>query len=78
MPRITFALGLGTVLLFSPSARCEPIQLPDGRKLAKVDFERHMHPLLDRLGCNAGKCHGHQNGRGGLSLSLMAAAPGPP
>ena len=52
-----------------------PIQLPDGRLLESIDFERHVHALLDRQGCNAGKCHGNRDGKGGFSLSLFAASP---
>lgn len=32
--------------------------LPDDRNLGAIDFERHVHALLDRQSCNAGKCHG--------------------
>jgi hypothetical protein len=60
--------------LASPSGAA-PVALPDGRALARVDFDRHVHALLDRAGCNAGKCHGNHRGAGGLSLSLMAASP---
>lgn len=36
-----------------------------------VDFERHVAPLLGRLGCNAAACHGAFGGKGGLQLSLF-------
>ena len=36
-----------------------------------VDFERHVQPLLGRLGCNAGSCHGAAGGKGGFRLSLF-------
>jgi len=37
-----------------------------------VDFERHVAPLLGRLGCNSAACHGaFGGGRGGLQLSLF-------
>ena len=54
-------------------AAAAPIRLPDGRQLKHIDFERHVHALLDRQGCNAGKCHGNRDGQGGFSLSLFAA-----
>ncbi len=35
------------------------------------DFQRHVTPLLGRLGCNGRACHGSFQGRGGLQLSLF-------
>ncbi len=35
------------------------------------DFQRHVVPLLGRLGCNGRNCHGSFQGRGGLRLSLF-------
>jgi hypothetical protein len=58
----------------SSPVRAEPVKLPDGRTLQTVDFDRHIHALLDRQGCNAGKCHGNRQGRGGFTLSLFAAS----
>ncbi len=40
-----------------------------------VDFERHVAPLLGRLGCNTAACHGAFGGRGGLQLSLFGYSP---
>lgn len=34
-------------------------------------FERHVSPLLGRLGCNGRACHGSFQGRGGFQLSLF-------
>ena len=36
-----------------------------------VDFQRHVVPLLGRLGCNGRACHGSFQGRGGFRLSLF-------
>ncbi len=49
----------------------EPIRLPSGQLIERVDFERHVAPLLSRLGCNAGSCHGASNGKGDFRLSLF-------
>lgn len=38
-------------------------------------FRRHVLPVLTRLGCNSGACHGAQAGKGGLKLSLRGYAP---
>lgn len=35
------------------------------------DFQRHVVPLLGRLGCNGRSCHGSFQGRGGFRLSLF-------
>ena len=35
------------------------------------DFQRHVVPLLGRLGCNGRACHGSFQGRGGFQLSLF-------
>jgi len=35
------------------------------------DFQRHVAPLLGRLGCNGRACHGSFQGQGGFQLSLF-------
>ena len=35
------------------------------------DFQRHVSPLLGKLGCNGRACHGSFQGRGGFRLSLF-------
>ncbi|HIF34388.1 MAG TPA: DUF1549 domain-containing protein [Planctomycetaceae bacterium] len=35
------------------------------------DFQRHVVPLLGRLGCNSAKCHGSFQGQGNFRLSLF-------
>lgn len=35
------------------------------------DFQRHVSPLLGRLGCNGRACHGSFQGQGGFRLSLF-------
>ena len=35
------------------------------------DFQKHVVPLLGRLGCNGRSCHGSFQGSGGLRLSLF-------
>jgi hypothetical protein len=35
------------------------------------DFQRHILPLMGRLGCNTRSCHGSFQGRGGFRLSLF-------
>ena len=40
-----------------------------------VDFDTDVMPLLTRFGCNAGRCHGAADGRGGFRLSLFGGDP---
>ncbi len=40
-----------------------------------VDFIRDVNPILSRLGCNAGTCHGAQKGKNGFKLSLRGYDP---
>lgn len=35
------------------------------------DFQKHVMPLLGRLGCNGRACHGSFQGQGGFQLSLF-------
>lgn len=35
------------------------------------DFQKHISPLLGRLGCNGRACHGSFQGQGGFTLSLF-------
>lgn len=35
------------------------------------DFQKHVAPLLGRLGCNGRSCHGSFQGQGGFQLSLF-------
>ncbi len=38
---------------------------------AGVTFEMDIQPLLTRLGCNSGPCHGKSRGQNGFALSLL-------
>ncbi len=40
-----------------------------------IDFIRDVNPILSRLGCNAGTCHGAQKGKNGFKLSLRGYDP---
>lgn len=42
---------------------------------APVSFRREVVPLLTRLGCNAGACHGTPSGKNGFRLSLRGYDP---
>ncbi|TWU59298.1 WD domain, G-beta repeat [Rubripirellula tenax] len=40
-----------------------------------VDYIRDVSPVLSRLGCNSGTCHGAQKGKNGFRLSLRGYDP---
>src|SRR5262249_44645040 len=42
---------------------------------ARVDFAHDVAPVLSRLGCNAGTCHGSAQGKNGFKLSLRGYDP---
>ncbi|MGB0242013.1 MAG: DUF1549 domain-containing protein [Verrucomicrobiales bacterium] len=39
------------------------------------DFVRHVNPVISRMGCNMGTCHGAKDGRNGFKLSLRGYDP---
>ncbi len=43
--------------------------------LGAVDYIRDVNPVLSRLGCNSGTCHGAQKGKNGFRLSLRGYDP---
>jgi len=40
-----------------------------------VSFVREVIPVISKVGCNAGTCHGAQKGKGGFTLSLRGYDP---
>ncbi|KLU04761.1 protein containing planctomycete cytochrome C domain protein [Rhodopirellula islandica] len=51
-----------------------PIEIT-GQANFDVDFIRDVNPVLSRLGCNQGTCHGAQKGKNGFRLSLRGYDP---
>lgn len=41
----------------------------------QLDFSVDVMAVLSKAGCNAGTCHGNQNGKGGFALSLRGQDP---
>lgn len=57
---------------FVANAEIEPSikgQLND--ESTEPDFQRHVIPILGRLGCNSRNCHGSFQGKGGFRLSMF-------
>ncbi|MEO2050079.1 MAG: c-type cytochrome domain-containing protein, partial [Pirellulales bacterium] len=52
-----------------------PINISGIRSDAHVDFIRDVTPVISKLGCNAGTCHGSKKGKNGFKLSLRGYDP---
>jgi WD40 repeat protein/mono/diheme cytochrome c family protein len=52
-----------------------PIKVEGTQSLPHVDFIRDANPVLTRLGCNQGTCHGAAKGKNGFKLSLRGYDP---
>jgi hypothetical protein len=48
-----------------------PVTVTGFAKGRSVDFRTEVEPLLSKLGCNAGGCHGKASGQNGFKLSLF-------
>lgn len=47
-----------------------PVTAKNFENRKQPDFIQDVQPVLSRLGCNAGTCHGAKDGKGGFKLSL--------
>ncbi|MBI3409648.1 MAG: DUF1549 domain-containing protein [Planctomycetes bacterium] len=74
--RSRLRITLSLIALFLTAATSHAgVDLPGGKHLDKVDFERHIMGLFGRMGCNSGSCHGSFQGKGGFRLSLFGYEP---
>ena len=44
-------------------------------RAVKIDYVRDVMPVVSKLGCNAGTCHGAKDGKNGFKLSLRGYDP---
>ena len=64
--------GSATILIAHANAKLEvPVTVAGFGNGRSVDFKTEIEPMLSRLGCNAGGCHGKQSGQNGFKLSLF-------
>src|SRR5512132_4353604 len=63
--RLQLPLCATLALLLAPALRADPIP----------SFNNDVMAVLSKAGCNAGACHGNQNGKGGFKLSLRGQDP---
>jgi Protein of unknown function (DUF1553)/Protein of unknown function (DUF1549)/Bacterial Ig-like domain (group 2) len=52
-----------------------PVKVSGQKEPYQVSFVRDVMPILSKMGCNAGTCHGAQNGKNGFKLSLRGYDP---
>ena len=64
------AVAIAAVLLMLSAQRADCADSP-----AAPGFGRHVVPLLSKLGCNGGGCHGAVQEKNGFRLSLFGADP---
>ena len=70
----TFASLLLLFVLLAPKIT-DVVSADDGKRSNQVDFNIDIVPILTKMGCNAGSCHGSAAGRGGFKLSLYGSRP---
>lgn len=58
-----------------PGEAADDPSLPKTESIEPVSFVRDVVPMLTKLGCNGGACHGAFQGRGGFRLSLWGFDP---
>lgn len=75
--RFTAALpGRGVMLAtYAGKSTSVPVDLSAFAAEFKADFIRDVNPVLSKLGCSAGTCHGAQAGKEGFKLSLRGYDP---
>jgi hypothetical protein len=74
MPRILFALAALLGCTVASAATIQPradARFADSSTAEVPSLQRHVLPLMGRLGCNGRACHGSFQGQGGFRLSLF-------
>ncbi|MEL7496708.1 MAG: DUF1553 domain-containing protein [Planctomycetota bacterium] len=74
--KIRIALFASLLVCFAHPFLLVPIAADEAADNNKIDFQTEIIPVLTKMGCNAGSCHGSAAGRGGFRLSLYGSQPG--
>jgi len=71
------ATGEGSLEATLQGVKTKPITLAISNLAADIhpDFLLDVNPVITRLGCNMGTCHGAKDGKGGFKLSLRGYDP---
>ncbi|WP_250846743.1 DUF1549 domain-containing protein [Aquisphaera insulae] len=68
--------GKGTITLrLAGKSVAVPVSVEGMGRPSRVDFVHDVNPILSRLGCNQGTCHGSAQGKNGFKLSLRGYDP---
>jgi hypothetical protein len=68
--------GVGTVVAEWEGRQARAtVRVVRGTADEPVTFERNVEPVLAKVGCNAGACHGKARGQNGFQLSLLGFDP---
>ena len=68
--------GTGTLnLTLAGKTATVPVTVQGVKESVHIDFAHDVAPVLSRLGCNAGTCHGSAQGKNGFKLSLRGYDP---
>jgi WD40 repeat protein/mono/diheme cytochrome c family protein len=68
--------GSGKVAVsFTGKSSEAPLTITGLSKHYHADFVRDVSPVISKLGCNAGTCHGSKEGKNGFKLSLRGYDP---
>jgi hypothetical protein len=67
--RVTYGEGRGAV------AATVAVRVQGAAGVPHVDFVRDVNPVLAKMGCNQGACHGAAKGKNGFKLSLRGYDP---
>jgi hypothetical protein len=68
--------GVATAVISFQGQSCEiKISVASGEEERPVRFRNDILPILTRVGCNSGKCHGAASGKDGFRLSLYGYDP---
>jgi len=66
--------ALLALVALAPCATAQPIS-SDVQRTERVYFATDVVPILTKLGCNSGGCHGKAEGQNGFQLSLLGFEP---
>src|SRR5262245_23861197 len=75
--RITFLTIFASAVLASVTGQAADVMRTAEQRFSSPDvqevpsLQRHVLPLMGRLGCNGRACHGSFQGQGGFRLSLF-------
>src|SRR5260221_3540532 len=69
------AKGEGTISITALGLTAKLVVTVEDASLPPVRFVRDIEPLMSKVGCNAGTCHGSAKGKNGFKLSLRGYDP---